>query len=333
MSLISVIVPVYNSETTLIRCVNSILCQTYSRFELILIDDGSTDSSGFICENFATRDSRIKVFHKKNGGVSSARNIGISNMSGEWVAFIDSDDWIENTYLERMFNKVADRTDLVISCANAINHPYPEHFIFPDYEIKNGEIDILFSSFGLYWRTSPWSKLFKTSIIKKQALFFTEGMHIGEDAEFLYSYLLFTHEITLSNSKDYNYLYDKNGTSLTKRINSVESELLALNHIHVAINNLITKGFIKNRIAINNLYWLEATYIRRVINSLYYNSVKIRKRISTLKSLDIQLLVNYMITSTANAYVRILCYLLKKRQYLIYDFIRFMVSRYKLRFK
>lgn len=330
MPLITVIVPVYNSETTLSRCVNSILCQTYSQFELILINDGSTDSSGSICDIFATHDSRIKVFHKKNGGVSSARNIGISNMSGEWVTFVDSDDWVENAYLERMYNKLEDTTDLVIACANAINHPYPEHFVFPDHDIKNGEIDILFSHYGIYWRTSPWSKLFRTSIIKEQDLSFTEGMHIGEDAEFLYSYLLFAHEIVLSKSMDYNYVYDKNGNSLTKRINNVESELLSLNQIHVAINSLITNRYITNRIAINNLFWLEATYIRRVINSLYYNSVKIKTRILILKSLDVQLLVNFLKPTTPNAYVRFLSYLLKKQRYIIYDFIRIVISKLKL---
>ena len=93
--LISIIVPIYNSESTLKRCVDSILAQTYQNFELLLIDDGSKDCSGEICKEYAQKDSRVKVFHKENGGVSSARNLGLDNARGEWVTFVDSDDWID----------------------------------------------------------------------------------------------------------------------------------------------------------------------------------------------------------------------------------------------
>lgn len=93
---ISIIVPVYNVEKYLEECVESVLSQTFTDYELLLIDDGSTDSSGIICDGYATQDSRIRVFHKSNGGVSSARNLGLDNALGEWVCFIDSDDEIRN---------------------------------------------------------------------------------------------------------------------------------------------------------------------------------------------------------------------------------------------
>ena len=92
---ISVIVPVYNVEKFLTRCIDSILAQTFTDFELLLIDDGSKDKSGEICDEYAAKDSRIRVFHKQNGGVSTARNLGIDKAQGEWVYFVDSDDWIE----------------------------------------------------------------------------------------------------------------------------------------------------------------------------------------------------------------------------------------------
>ena len=94
MPQISVIVPVYNTEKYLHRCIDSILAQTFTDFELLLIDDGSTDNSGTICDEYATKDSRVRVFHKKNGGVSSARNLGVDNAKGEWVTFVDSDDCV-----------------------------------------------------------------------------------------------------------------------------------------------------------------------------------------------------------------------------------------------
>ena len=89
---ISVIVPVYNVEKYLRRCIDSILAQTFSDFELLLIDDGSKDSSGEICEEYAGKDARIRVFHRQNGGVSTARNLGIDKAKGEWIYFVDSDD-------------------------------------------------------------------------------------------------------------------------------------------------------------------------------------------------------------------------------------------------
>lgn len=92
--LISIIVPIYNAESTLNRCIDSIINQSFDDWELLLIDDGSKDQSGKICDEYATKDSRIKVFHKENGGVSSARNLGLDNALGKWITFIDSDDKI-----------------------------------------------------------------------------------------------------------------------------------------------------------------------------------------------------------------------------------------------
>ena len=111
-SLISVIVPVYNSEQTLNRCIDSILGQTYRNFELLLINDGSKDRSGEICDEYARKDSRVKVLHKENGGVSSARNVGMDNARGEWFSFVDSDDWVEGDILESMY-----KTALLSGCS------------------------------------------------------------------------------------------------------------------------------------------------------------------------------------------------------------------------
>lgn len=97
---ISVIVPVYNAQEHLRQCIDSILVQTHTDFELLLVDDGSSDMSGTICDDYADKDGRVRVFHKENGGVSSARNLGLGNAQGEWVCFIDSDDYISHNYFE-----------------------------------------------------------------------------------------------------------------------------------------------------------------------------------------------------------------------------------------
>lgn len=98
--LISVIIPVYNVEKYLRRCVESVMLQTYKDIEILLIDDGSTDGSGQICDELAYKDRRIHVFHKENGGVSSARNLGIERACGDYICFVDSDDWIDIDYFE-----------------------------------------------------------------------------------------------------------------------------------------------------------------------------------------------------------------------------------------
>ena len=101
MPKLSIIVPVYNVDKYLERCIRSILNQTYENFEIILVNDGSTDNSGIICENYSKVDSRIRVIHKKNEGVSSARNIGVDNAKGKYIGFIDPDDYINKYMYEK----------------------------------------------------------------------------------------------------------------------------------------------------------------------------------------------------------------------------------------
>lgn len=112
---ISVIVPVYNVEKYLRRCVDSILAQTFTDFELLLIDDGSKDKSGEICDEYAKTDNRVKVFHKENGGVSSARNLGLDNAKGEWICFCDADDWVLSEWLQAFSLLILGNEDIIFS--------------------------------------------------------------------------------------------------------------------------------------------------------------------------------------------------------------------------
>lgn len=104
--MLSIIVPVYNVESYLSKCIKSVLSQSLSDYELLLIDDGSTDASGKICDEFGQDNSRIRVFHKKNGGVSSARNLGIEKANGEFVSFLDSDDWVTDDYVSTILDNI-----------------------------------------------------------------------------------------------------------------------------------------------------------------------------------------------------------------------------------
>ena len=131
MPLISVIVPVYNVEAYLNRCVDSILTQTFTNFELMLVDDGSTDGSGSICDSYLDKDSRVIVFHKPNGGLSDARNYGLDRMSGVYVAFIDSDDWIDSRYFETLLHTIQTTGSQISQCNF--------RFVFEDGTIKEPE--------------------------------------------------------------------------------------------------------------------------------------------------------------------------------------------------
>src|SRR5690606_28111374 len=173
---ISINIPIYNAELFLKKCINSVLNQTFENFELLLINDGSTDKSGQICDDYSQKDERIKVFHKKNGGVSSARNFGIRNSSGKLLCFIDADDWIESDYLKNIISK--NNADLVISNIKSINEKgvkfnslhsksemRTENFFVPD-DFFDGNQFIL--------SNSPVAKTFKTDIIINNNIYFNE---------------------------------------------------------------------------------------------------------------------------------------------------------------
>ena len=114
MPKISVIIPVYNNAVYLPQCLNSLLSQSFQDFEGVIVDDGSNDGSETICDDYQKRDSRLKVIHIKNQGVSHARNVGLDNAKGEWVSFVDSDDWIDPAYLSTLYEQIDNDTDVVI---------------------------------------------------------------------------------------------------------------------------------------------------------------------------------------------------------------------------
>ena len=200
---ISVIVPVYNVEKYLNQCVNSILAQTYKDFELILVDDGSKDKSGEICDEYVKKDSRIRVFHKKNGGVSSARNYGIDNAQGTYICFVDSDDWVDETYLEDML-KPGDYDWIIQGIKiNDKYRKYKNEFLKDKYAILNAlieneaERDFLFRG--------PCSKLFKKDLINNNKLRYNTNIYLGEDYLFNICYINYIGNAYIYNSHDYNY--------------------------------------------------------------------------------------------------------------------------------
>ena len=216
---ISVVVPVYNVEAYLERCVESILQQTYAHFELILINDGSTDSSGQICDHLASQYENIKVYHIENAGVSNARNMGIQLATGSWVTFIDSDDFVTQDYLATL-----------ASAAEGLNVGF---VIAPLHHIKNGIVTDLPSYSGktelwsteetmkellMTTRTSffPVAKLFKRDLLADEK--FNTNYHLAEDALFLTELLLKTRCSCVFIDKPV-YYYDHREGSATTSVN------------------------------------------------------------------------------------------------------------------
>jgi len=182
---ISVIVPVYNVEKYLRECVDSVLAQTFSDFELILVDDGSPDNSGKICDEYASKDSRVRVFHKTNGGVSSARNLGVENARGEWIMFVDSDDMICADALVVLFpwTKFAD-VDLV-EAGTTVSSLNSKFRGVAKLVKSDGAFDyaVSLSSFEQRnWGTAPWNKLFRRkTLLETDALGVPPEFWFGED--------------------------------------------------------------------------------------------------------------------------------------------------------
>ena len=214
--LISVIVPVYKVERYLPRCIESILRQTYTNFELILVDDGTPDRSGIICDRYAEKDSRIRVIHKENGGVSTARNAGIDAAKGEWITFVDSDDWVSDEYLETLIHPMnEERYDLIVAGV--------EYRYFKIVRRNSNELsidmsginnEVVFESICKTEFSGPCFKLFSSSIIKDNSLYFPENVAMAEDAIFVKKYLKLCKKIYVS-SKTVYYYNRLNGFSVT----------------------------------------------------------------------------------------------------------------------
>lgn len=195
---ISIIVPIYNSERYLKRCIDSILIQNYKNFELLLIDDGSLDASGAICDEYAVIDMRVRVYHKENGGVSSARNMGIDLSRGEWLSFVDSDDWIVPNFLEQMaLNLDADIVKCSVSCTSGDLWRTENSLCEVKDFIKEYETNSLI-------RTSCGT-LFRADIIKNEKIKFDTSIRFGEDMMFNLQYMICCKLIRLTDFIGYNY--------------------------------------------------------------------------------------------------------------------------------
>lgn len=328
---ISVIVPIYKVEAYIHRCIDSILSQTFTDFELLLIDDGSPDNSGKICDEYAKKDSRIKVFHKPNGGVSSARNLGIDNARGEWITFIDSDDYIQPGFLEGLYAPIAqgEEVDFVHGgCVNVKNGEFVS--INQSYEYYVGvDKNILFQKL----RGLTVSKLFRLENIKHWSdglpLRFDEKMKIAEDLAFTLDYALYVKRYALVPEKGYCYRID-NMQSATKSSTVIpyEIQLNSFLHYYKSVTGLVETHNINPSIAQIRLEHL-CRQFKTTCLSLYKNKYTRKERIEHLKT-DFN--VNHLFLlkyKESIGLMNCLFGLLQLRCYSLFDFITSLLYNLK----
>ena len=219
---ISIIVPVYNVERYLRQCIDSILAQTYRDFELFLVDDGSPDNSGKICDEYARKDLRIHVFHKPNGGVSSARNLGIDNAKGEYISFIDADDYIEPNFAEEMVKAMEGYDADLVCCGiweneKSINKRIRSTDKDKIYDMKGGLIELIVPDAYFGW---CFNKFYKRSIVKNTDIKFPEGIRYSEDWVFIINYITHSSKIVYISKVLYHYV--SNEMSAVNKISANE---------------------------------------------------------------------------------------------------------------
>lgn len=277
---VSIIVPVYNREKTIGPCIDSILSSIFTDFEVLLIDDGSTDTTRNVCEEFASRDSRIKFFYKPNEGVSVARNIGLSHAKGEWITFVDSDDAIIPSHLNVMECKYDETIDMIMTGHTRGKIVYGKLKIkdlqdsSQDVETSPNAAAYLFNDFMPF--KNPvypiWNKFFKRKILLEHRIYFDTTMSLGEDQVFLCDYLLHAKGIVYYKNKSYVNIVWSNLSHLGQKLRTPSDYLHNQRKNYKALCSIIPVGEGKTEeYAVN--YGID-----RPITRILYNYTRIKNR-------------------------------------------------------
>lgn len=291
--LLSIIIPVYNVEKYISTCLDSILQQSFNNFELLLVDDGSNDHSGVICDEYAQKDKRVHVIHKENGGVSTARNVGINIARGGWLYFVDSDDELIPNCLELLMSNIREDVDVVEGRYLEIYNIKP--VILSSF---SGEVTIYSKSEYLYriyryehkqYHGYLWNKIFRSSVIKKNNLLFHSDIYFKEDGLFIMEYVcnmtrnvLYFHDLL--------YLYYRRDTGMMKTYKKNVTaksltHLVAVNYMYdmiltqkptsklkCAAKNEICRSYLlfKGKIADKQLNKDLDSMLKKRVNFIYY---------------------------------------------------------------
>lgn len=226
---ISVIIPVYNKEDYLKDCLDSIKKQSYSCFEVIIVDDGSTDHSGEICDTYAQQDNRFLVYHNQNQGVGASRNFGIGRAEGEYVTFVDADDTVHSDYLKSLLDASFNNTyDLIVGNYEVVTLDHIHHPSGLDVPSGTGNVydDYYTLGFPLF---TPWGKLYRTRILRAYHIEFPTNMRTAEDQVFNYRYYSHVDKYSYTNIPLYYYARgNENSLSSVKEMHTFCDELVNL---------------------------------------------------------------------------------------------------------
>lgn len=230
-ALISVILPVYKVEKYISKCLDSICAQTYSNLEVILVDDGSPDKSGMICDQYAKKHTNFVVIHKENGGVSSARKAGLAKANGKYVSFVDSDDYLEIDYFEKLADKIGENCPDII-CCNCIdegNTHQPNICITEDSCIEKLSDKMACYFAGMRFAYVIWGKLYKKELISKIHM---PPMRYTEDTHMMLQAFKLSDKIALLHYAGYHYRVQEESTmAVAKKIEVIRDTLITLQYV------------------------------------------------------------------------------------------------------
>lgn len=266
---ISVVIPVYNAAAYLERCLDSVLNQTWTDFEVLLINDGSTDNSEEISKRYAEKDKRITLFSQKNAGPSPARNLGIDKAGGRFIVFIDADDYVDPEFLESFFIPDDNPSDGVViqGYTRLYKNGRKDINALPLKIWKQNKFSDLFETAEII-RKYPfiWTKLFSMEIIQKNNLRFDTDIKFGEDLIFFLDYMSFVSRIYTTNTSHYHYQYVPQ--SLTGCLNSFSTEIKRLNVVKNQMENLADRFHFSSRLRKYHLAYYNR-YLFRALDALY----------------------------------------------------------------
>lgn len=324
--MISIIVPIYNSELFIDACIDSIINQSYPDFELLLVDDGSTDSSFQKCQQWVKKDSRIRLYRKENSGASSARNMGLHEAKGDWILFVDSDDTVMPDYVYDLYKEVQTDSRVIMVIGGLLllrNNKLVDKRVFIKQLCNVRDSISLFGNIRIHKYGFSVSKLYNRKVISDSDLRFDENVCIAEDSLFMMRYLMYCYQnsdsyVAFTDSADYMYSIRKN--SLSTGIGSVSNELYSYNEYKRTISE-VRVTYSMDDITFCYMNSPIVYFADRLINSIYKNIPSSSKdRIRLLKAIDLNEYKKYKKTKTVVESV--LVSLLSSGFYYCYDLLR-----------
>lgn len=284
---ISIIIPVYNAEKYLPQCIESIIAQTFRDFELILIDDGSRDLSGHICDQYAKCDPRIRVYHQSNQGASSARNTGIEKANSEWICFVDSDDYIGTNHISSFF----DLGNLNEDCLNMqgrktlsdVDNTILYSWDYPDLLVDRHNMREVFKQYNFLSNSGPVEKLFNKKLLDRINLRFRTDLTVREDAMFVYTYRAYMSSIKLIPTSEYYYRQALRRSSLSHKNHPHETFLIVKRELPSVIRTVMEKWNIIDLVQAQKIlsYYKNRTCLS-IIKSIYAYRIPRHQRLKAI---------------------------------------------------